>query len=112
MDRDGGIPARVLAPAALVVCAVLFFFVLLSSGGGGEGQQSERARGAGERQSAPSRGRRRQGRRTSAGTYTVKAGDTLGGIAEKTGVSVEELQELNPQLDPQALVSGQRLRLR
>ena len=45
-------------------------------------------------------------------TYTVKTGDTLGGIAEKTGVSVERLQELNPELDPQALVAGQKIKLR
>ena len=42
----------------------------------------------------------------------VQAGDTLGGIAEKTGVSVETLQELNPNVDPQALTSGQRLKLK
>ncbi|MBN1529834.1 MAG: LysM peptidoglycan-binding domain-containing protein [Thermoleophilaceae bacterium] len=45
-------------------------------------------------------------------TYTVKTGDTLGAIAEKTGVSVERLQELNPELDPQALLSGQKINLR
>ena len=45
-------------------------------------------------------------------TYTVKTGDTLGGIAEKTGVTVERLQELNPELDPQALLSGQKINLR
>jgi LysM repeat protein len=44
--------------------------------------------------------------------YTVKTGDTLGRIAAKTGVPVARLQRLNPQLDPQALVSGQRIRLR
>jgi LysM repeat protein len=42
----------------------------------------------------------------------VKTGDTLGSIAERTGVDVETLQELNPDLDPQALVSGQRIKLR
>jgi len=44
--------------------------------------------------------------------YVVKAGDTLAGIAQTTGVPVEMLQELNPNLDPQALVSGQRIRLK
>ena len=44
--------------------------------------------------------------------YTVKTGDTLGGIAATVGVSVTRLQELNPELDPQALVSGQKIRLR
>src|SRR6185503_17932224 len=44
--------------------------------------------------------------------YTVKTGDTLAGIAEQVGVSVAQLQELNPALDPQALVSGQKIRIR
>ena len=34
------------------------------------------------------------------------------GGGESTGVGVEQLQELNPQLDPQALVSGQKLKIR
>ena len=46
---------------------------------------------------------RRSRRRTSTSSRT---GDTLGAIAERTGVPVERLQELNPSLDPQALVSG------
>ena len=42
----------------------------------------------------------------------MKLNDTLGLIAEKTGVPVERLQELNPELDPQNLVVGQRVKLR
>lgn len=45
-------------------------------------------------------------------TYTVKSGDTLGAIAETTGVPVDMLQELNPELDPQALIAGQKIQLR
>ena len=44
--------------------------------------------------------------------YTVKTGDTLAAIAEQVGVTVARLQELNPDLDPQALDSGQKIRLR
>ena len=42
-------------------------------------------------------------------TYTVKAGDTLSGIAEKTDVSLETLRDLNPRAD--TLSPGQKLRL-
>jgi LysM repeat protein len=42
----------------------------------------------------------------------VKLNDTLGLIAEKTDVPVERLQELNPELDPQNLIVGQRIKLR
>ena len=44
--------------------------------------------------------------------YVVQPGDTLTGIAEETGVSIERIQQLNPGLDPQILSSGARLRLR
>jgi LysM repeat protein len=102
--------ARVLAPLALVACTVAFFAVILSAGSDGDGDSG----------TAPAATRTETSQRTTGGerrrprgnTYTVKTGDTLGTIAEKTGVSVEQLQELNPELDPQALVSGQRIKLR
>jgi LysM repeat protein len=42
-------------------------------------------------------------------TYTVKAGDTLGGIATRFGVKVEDLQKANPNVDPNVLRIGQVL---
>jgi LysM repeat protein len=102
--------ARVLAPLALIVCAIAFFAVILSSGsdeGGGANSQpaADRTTTAPKTSASP--------RRTQLGsTYTVKTGDTLGSIAEKTNLSIERLQELNPELDPQALVSGQKIKLR
>ncbi len=104
--------ARILAPAALVACAVLLLFVIVTSGGGDGDKGREKAKGAQKQSSQPSRSPRRRAQRPQGGTYTVKSGDTLGDIAEKTGVGVEQLQELNPQLDPQALTSGQKLKLR
>ena len=44
--------------------------------------------------------------------YVVKSGDTLGSISEKVGVSVERLQELNPNLDQFSLVAGQKIKIR
>jgi LysM domain len=44
--------------------------------------------------------------------YRVRLNDTLGLIAEQTGVPVERIEELNPELDPQNLIVGQRIRLR
>ena len=44
--------------------------------------------------------------------YVVKAGDTLVKIADNTGVPIEELLSLNPSIDPQGLVTGQRVKLR
>jgi LysM repeat protein len=107
MHRDAPkSPARVLAPLALALCTLAFFYVIFTSGSGensGGGQPAARQTATSKRPQAT------QPRKSS---YTVKTGDTLAGIAAKTGVTVEKLQELNPGLDPQALVSGQKLKLR
>ena len=42
----------------------------------------------------------------------MKPGDNLAAIAQERGVSLEDLRLLNPELDPQGLVAGQRVRLR
>ncbi len=44
--------------------------------------------------------------------YVIRAGDSLSSIAVKTGVAVGELEALNPSVDPNALQTGSRLRLR
>jgi LysM repeat protein len=44
--------------------------------------------------------------------YTVKSGDTLESIAAKCDVSLAELLELNPDIDPLALNPGDRVRIR
>ena len=106
-------PARLLAPAALALVTLAFLVIIIGStgggGGGGEGRTGARPAAsqsrAGSRQAATPLSARKS-------TYTVKTGDTLGGIASKTGVPVDKLLELNPQLDPQALVRGQKVKLR
>ena len=45
-------------------------------------------------------------------SYTVHAGDTLDGIAAKTGVPIATLEKLNPGLSPTSLFLGQKVRLR
>jgi LysM repeat protein len=45
-------------------------------------------------------------------SYTVRSGDTLGLIASRFGVSVAQIEQLNPNLNPNALQVGQRVRLR
>jgi LysM repeat protein len=46
---------------------------------------------------------------TPSGLYTVQAGDTLSGLAEEFGTTVEELMAANGLTDPNALQSGQIL---
>lgn len=44
--------------------------------------------------------------------YVVKPGDSLSGIAAKTGVSIATIESLNHNLNPNSLQPSQRLRLR
>lgn len=50
--------------------------------------------------------------KTNKKVYEVEEGDNLTIISQKTGISVRTLQKLNPDLDPQALQLGQKLKLR
>ena len=99
-------PARVLAPLALVVCAFAFFYVIFSSGSSDNGGATSTHHSSSQSTHGAA------GPRPRKSSYTVKQGDSLDQIAAKTGVSAERLQELNPGLDPQGLVVGQKLKLR
>ena len=44
--------------------------------------------------------------------WKVHTGDSYGTIAEKTGLTVDELETFNPRVDPGAIVPGQRIKLR
>jgi LysM repeat protein len=45
-------------------------------------------------------------------TYVIKNGDTLTAIAHATGVSVAKIERLNPEVDPQILIAGEKLKLK
>lgn len=98
--------ARLFAVAALVLGFLVLAIVVATSLG-------EREEGA-PRPEQPSGQVAPQGERRGEGpaAYVVQNGDTLTSIARKTGVSVQRLQQLNPDVDPQILVSGERLKLR
>ena len=110
MDGRRGSRVRLLAPISLIAFALALFVVIAGSDspedsddGRNRAQQTERT------ETTPTTTAERRPLREF---YTVKTGDTLGGIAESVGVPVERLHELNPDLDPQQLVSGQKIRLR
>ena len=103
--------ARILAPVALAICAVAVL---------------DRDRRLARRRRRVVRGetrlRRRRDHETTDGD---DAGEALASgptrsrpatrsaaIAETTGRPVDTLQELNPELDPQALIAGQKIQLR
>ena len=114
--------SRWLAPLALLAAVLAVGVVVSGSTQDGEGDNGSTSTSREERREA-----RRGGRSTSAGertapgartsttprreTYTVRPGDTLALISERTGVPVEELQELNPTVDPNNLTVGQKIKL-
>ena len=100
-DRN---PARVAAPLALLAALVAVVVVVQASGSDSPTDNHTATRTA---VTQPVR----QARRAAPRFYVVKAGDTLTVIADETGVSLETIERLNPQVDPQALQTGQRLRL-
>ena len=51
------------------------------------------------------------GDRRPGGSYTIKAGDTFGRIADKTGVNLQALLDANPDADPRRLRIGQVINL-
>ena len=112
MDGRRSSPARLLAPISLVAFVFALFLVVASSdtsddsGNGGESggsQQTEQISTVDETETEP---------HVSGRFYTVQTGDTLAAIAEEVGLSLARLQELNPNIDAQQLISGQKIRIR
>jgi LysM repeat protein len=95
---------RLLVPLAVASLAVVVFFVVASSIPDSDSDDKRRG-GGGDQQS-------KQQPKTDEKFYTVEPGDTLTTIADKTGIGVDKLTELNPDLDPQALISGEQVKLR
>lgn len=92
-------PARYLAPLGLVAFVVAVVVVVGGAAGGGKAKVT----------SQPSAVR---AHRPLHHTVLVRPNDSLSAIAARTGVTVNQIEQLNPSLDPNALHAGQRLRLR
>ena len=99
-------PARYLAPLALLAVVIALYMVVQSSQTSSDGNGGPNR--ATDSRPTPTPERERRGPRR----YRVKEGDTPSSIAEKTGVPLADILRLNPDLDPQALSPGQRLKLR
>ncbi len=105
MEKRTSALARLFAAIALVG-AVIVVVVVISSSVGGDSGSSGKGHGSGhatKKHGAP---------QTKAASYTVKTGDTLTSIAHETGVPVATLLKLNPEVDPQILIAGEKLKLR
>jgi len=93
--------ARYALPGLLVilVSCVLAIFVISGSGGGGKD--------AGAKPSPTTTTLPKPSHRT----IRVRSGDNPSALAERAGIPLERLLELNPRLDPRALQVGDKLKL-
>jgi LysM repeat protein len=99
--------ARLAAILALIAVLIVLMVVVVTSLGGGGGSGKSPAHNGGQRQST-AKAKKQSARKT----YVVKPGDSLSVIADKVGISVEQLQRLNPHIDQFSLQSGDRVKLR
>ena len=101
--------ARLLAPLALVG-SVLAVGIVAGSSLGGEDSPTAGKR-SGDGANAPAIKTRSAANRR-AQTTIVKPGDTPSAIAQREGISLDRLLELNPRIvDPRTLHAGDRLKL-
>jgi len=112
----GRSPARFLAPLALVAFGVALFLVVSSTQKSDDAGAPNRTTN-GQPAASPASGENGSGEdaepeRRGPRRYTVEPGDTPSSIADETGVPLEDILRLNPDLDPQTLSPGQRIRLR
>jgi|ERR1700748_2520267 LysM repeat protein len=98
--------ARLLAPIAIIAVAVAIYLVVHDT-------VDKNHHTVSHNHSAHASGRHHhKHHRAKPKFYVVKAGDTLGGIATSTHIALTRLEALNPNVSPNALQTGQRLRLR
>jgi LysM repeat protein len=57
-------------------------------------------------------GKQGHGTASTPKSYVVQSGDTLTSIAHEAGVPVARILRLNPGVDPQILISGEKLKLK
>lgn len=105
--RSWGV-SRFLAPLALILVLIAVFVVASgslgiddagTSGEAGATTTVESGSGDGDGPENPK-------------TYVVESGDVLSSIAEKFSVSVQRLERLNPDIDPQTLNAGVEIKIR
>lgn len=96
--------ARFLAPLALMTAIAGVILVVVLSTASDKSAPARLTHPVNVTRTTPATAKRR--------AYVVKTGDSLTAIAGRTGVTVDALERLNPDADPQALRVGERLKLR
>ena len=94
---------RAFAVLALIAALVVVVAVVATSNGGGGDDKTKP-----EKTHVSKAGRQA----VRKGVWIVRPGDTLGAISLKTGIDEDKIRMLNPDIDPQTLIEGQRIALR
>src|SRR5437588_10334035 len=94
----GGRAGRYLAPTALAGLVAAVVAVIVGFPGSAAVHQ-------------PSTVRLHAAHRRLPPYWTVRPGDTYAEIAAKTGLTTAQLEAFNPDIDPMALIPGERLNL-
>ncbi len=102
--------ARFLAPLALFA-ALATIYVVVHSGLKDSGAAVTAPAGLASTSTTAKTKRTTAKKTKAAKTYTVKSGDVLGAISERTGVTVDDLLRFNRLDQAQPLRLGQKLKL-
>lgn len=94
--------ARAFAVLGLITALLVVAYTIATWGGNDDAGDGD---GGSEQSGTSKKGERA----LEEGVWIVGEGDTLVSISEATGVDLDELVELNPAIDPQALSPGQRI---
>lgn len=105
MKKSSSAIARVLAVSALIGSVVVLVVVVSAtlSDSGSDSAGGSHAEKVKHQQEAPEK---------TPATYVIKSGDTLTAIAHDTGVGVAKIERLNPEVDPQILIAGEKIKLK
>jgi LysM repeat protein len=106
MTKRSTAPARAFAVLALIGGFIVLIVIVSAALSGGDSDDGRQGGSPGNvsRQTT-------QDKETPK-VYVIENGDTLTAIAHETGVPVATIQRLNPDVDPQILISGEKLKLR
>jgi LysM repeat protein len=106
MKKSSSATSRIVAVAALAGALILAIVVISVTLGSDSGDSNRHGHGGKGAHHAA------QQKRDVPATYVVESGDTLISIAHKNGVTVGQIERLNPEVDPQILIAGETLKLR
>lgn len=105
MKKSSSATARMLAVIALVGSVIVLIVVVSANLGGGSSKHHGRTQ-------AQKVKHHEEATKHIPATYVVKSGDTLISIAHENGVTVGKIERLNPEVDPQLLSEGEKLKLK